>query len=125
MKRLFLLTALALSLSANSFADDETKQTVTINGAAVNKTVQTITFSGDNVNLSYTDGTSETVDMESVIISFAKTPTPITVSTVKQNGEVTKIYDTNGRQMRSTLESLPAGIYIIKSAEKTVKFIKK
>lgn len=116
---------LLFTLSASTFAGDVIKQTVTINGSEVNKTVQTITFSGDNVNLTYTDGTTQTVDMESVVISFAEDPTAITISSVHQNGDVTKIYDINGHQVRSTLESLPTGIYIIKSAEKTVKFIKK
>ncbi len=124
MKKLFLALS-SLALSASSFAGDVIKQTVKINGSEVSKTVQTITFSGDDVNLTFTDGTSQTVDMEAVIISFAKDPTEITISSVHQNGEVTKIYDTNGRQVRSTIESLPTGIYIIKSAEKTVKFIKK
>ncbi len=125
MKKLFLLTTIALSMGTSAFADDNTKQTVTINGSEVNKTVQTITFSGDNINLQFTDGSSQTVDLEELVIAFYEDPTAITVSSVNQNGEINKIYDTNGRQMRSSIESLPAGIYIIKSAEKTVKFIKK
>jgi len=125
MNKTFSILALALAVSANSFADDVTKQVVKINGTAIDKVVQTITFSGDDVNLLYSDGTTETVDMEAVVISFEADATDISVSSISQNGDVKKIYDINGRQMRSTLEMLPSGIYIIKSANKTVKYIKK
>lgn len=123
-KTLSILT-LALAISASAFAGDENKQVVKINGVANDKAVQTITFEGDNINLLYTDGTSEIVDMEAVVISFENDATAITISSVAENGEAKKIYDINGRQVRSTLDSLPIGVYIVKSANKTVKFIKK
>lgn len=123
-KTLSILT-LALAISASAFAGDENKQVVKINGVANDKAVQTITFEGDNVNLLYTDGTSEIVDMEAVVISFENDATAITISSVAENGEAKKIYDINGRQVRSTLDALPQGVYIVKSANKTVKFIKK
>ena len=125
MKKLFLLTTIVLSIGAFAFADDVTKQAVTINGSEVNKTVQTITFSGDNINLQFTDGTSQIVDLEKLVIAFYEDPTAITVSSVSENGETKKIYDINGRQVRSTLDALPQGVYIVKSANKSVKFIKK
>lgn len=123
-KTLSILT-LALAISTSAFAGDENKQVVKINGVANDKAVQTITFEGDNVNLLYTDGTSEIVDMEAVVISFENDATAITISSVAENGEAKKIYDINGRQVRSTLDALPQGVYIVKSANKTVKFIKK
>lgn len=123
-KTLSILT-LALAISASAFARDENKQVVKINGVANDKAVQTITFEGDNINLLYTDGTSEIVDMEAVVISFENDATAITISSVAENGEAKKIYDINGRQVRSTLDALPQGVYIVKSANKTVKFIKK
>ncbi len=123
-KTLSTLT-LALAISASAFADDEVKQTVTVNGSANGNAVQTITFSGDNVNLLYADGTTETVDMEAVVISFEYETTAISVSSISESGEMKKIYDINGRQVRSTLDALPQGVYIVKSANKSVKFIKK
>lgn len=123
-KTLSILT-LALAISAPAFAGDENKQVVKINGVANDKAVQTITFEGDNINLLYTDGTSEIVDMEAVVISFENDATAITISSVAENGEAKKIYDINGRQVRSTLDALSQGVYIVKSANKTVKFIKK
>lgn len=125
MNKTFSILTLALALSLSVFADDDNKQVVKINGTANGKTVKTITFSGDEANLLYTDGTTEIIDMEAVVISFENESTAITVSSFNENGDVKKIYDINGRQMRSTLEMLPSGIYIIKSANKTVKFIKK
>lgn len=125
MNKTLTSLTLAFAISSASFADDGNKQVVKINGSANGKTVQTITFSGDNANLVYTDGTSETVDLEAVVISFSDEATAISVSSLQQNGDLKKIYDINGRQMRSTLEALPFGIYIIKSANKTVKYIKK
>lgn len=125
MNKTLTSLTLAFAISSASFADDGNNQVVKINGSANGKTVQTITFSGDNANLVYTDGTSETVDLEAVVISFSDEATAISVSSLQQNGDLKKIYDINGRQMRSTLEALPSGIYIIKSANKTVKYIKK
>lgn len=125
MNKTLTTLSLALALSASAFADDGNKQVVTINGTANGKTVQTITFSGDNVNLVYTDNSTETLDMESVVITFSSEATAITVSSVQENGDMKKIYDINGRQVQSTLENLPSGIYIIKSSTKSVKFIKK
>lgn len=124
MNKTLTTLTLALAVSASAYAQD-VKQVVTINGTANEKTVQTITFEGDNVNLLYTDGTSETADMEVVAISFEYEATSITVSSVAENGEAKKIYDINGRQVRSTLDVLPQGVYIVKSANKSVKFIKK
>lgn len=124
MNKTLTTLTLALAVSASAYAQD-VKQVVTINGTANEKTVQTITFEGDNVSLLYTDGTSETADMEAVAISFEYEATSITVSSVAENGEAKKIYDINGRQVRSTLDALPQGVYIVKSANKSVKFIKK
>ena len=124
MNKTLTTLTLALAVSASAYAQD-VKQVVTINGTANEKTVQTITFEGDNVNLLYTDGTSETADMEVVAIAFEYEATAITVSSVSENGEAKKIYDINGRQVRSTLDALPQGVYIVKSANKSVKFIKK
>lgn len=124
MNKTLTTLTLALAVSASAYAQD-VKQVVTINGTANEKTVQTITFEGDNVSLLYSDGTSETADMEAVAISFEYEATSITVSSVAENGEAKKIYDINGRQVRSTLDALPQGVYIVKSANKSVKFIKK
>lgn len=124
MNKTLTTLTLALAVSASAYAQD-VKQVVTINGTANEKTVQTITFEGDNVSLLYTDGTSETADMEAVVITFSDEATAITVSSVAENGEAKKIYDINGRQVRSTLDALPQGVYIVKSANKSVKFIKK
>lgn len=124
MNKTLTTLTLALAVSASAYAQD-VKQVVTINGTANEKTVQTITFEGDNVSLLYSDGTSETADMEAVVISFEYEATAITVSSVSENGEAKKIYDINGRQVRSTLDALPQGVYIVKSANKSVKFIKK
>lgn len=124
MNKTLTTLTLALAVSASAYAQD-VKQVVTINGTANEKTVQTITFEGDNVSLLYSDGTSETADMEAVAISFEYEATAITVSSVSENGEAKKIYDINGRQVRSTLDALPQGVYIVKSANKSVKFIKK
>lgn len=124
MNKTLTTLTLALAVSASAYAQD-VKQVVTINGTANEKTVQTITFEGDNVSLLYSDGTSETADMETVAISFEYEATSITVSSVAENGEAKKIYDINGRQVRSTLDALPQGVYIVKSANKSVKFIKK
>lgn len=124
MNKTLTTLALALAVSASAYAQD-VKQVVTINGTANEKTVQTITFEGDNVSLLYSDGTSETADMEAVAISFEYEATAITVSSVSENGEAKKIYNINGRQVRSTLDALPQGVYIVKSANKSVKFIKK
>lgn len=126
MKKLTVLCAMALFVGASAFADDETKQVVKIDGVVQDgKTVKTITFEGDKLNLTYTDGSTASADLEAVVIAFESDPTAITVSKVSNEGEVTKIYDINGRQVKATMDALPTGVYIMKSANKTVKFIKK
>ena len=63
-------------LAFESYAETSgTGQTITINGLAVNKTATELTFDGDNVILHFSDGTSQSADMESVSIVFNNSTT--------------------------------------------------
>ena len=68
MKKIITFTAMLLMLVGSAQADN--KQTVTINGQTVEQKAERLTFDGDNVTVNFTDGTSQTADMEAVKLDF-------------------------------------------------------
>ena len=149
-KRLFTSLLFLICLSAPSWA--QTQQTVTINGQAVDKTVVQITFDKDQVVLHFSDGLTQTADMDNVSIAFTASDTE-SISTLQGNafifcgvvngqlsignvqpGTKLTIFNANGQRMmaaQSTGESttlnvsqLPVGTYILKVGSQIVKFQK-
>ena len=146
MKKRFLTTVLiALTLTLSLFG----RQRLTINGETVEQAVTQITFDGDQVVLHFADETTESVDMNSVIMEFVVT----TGINTKNNafilkgavdGELNisgletdriKIYDASGRMVFSTRVSgsdvhidaghLRSGMYILRAGNQMVKFMKR
>ena len=114
MKKLLLLSWMfALSLSA--LADGET-----IDGSTIKK----ITFSGDAIILTYSDGTTQSLDdMSTVVIDMSKT-TGIEERKVQaeQSGlEGKTVYNLGGQQMGSSLTTLQKGVYIVGDKKVIVK----
>ncbi|MBQ3627405.1 MAG: hypothetical protein II947_00055, partial [Bacteroidaceae bacterium] len=68
-KRLLLYLLLLIGLGTNAVA--QTQQTVTVNGLTVEKTVVQITFDKDQVVLHFSDGLTQTADMDDVSIAFS------------------------------------------------------
>ena len=117
LKPMAMTCLLALALSAQA----EGGQVVTINGKTVEKVVTRITFEGDNVVLTYTDKTTETVDMAHVSIVFTVTDAVKALSKEPENAPIT-YFDLSGRQLKDAPQQ---GGYLIKKGNTVVKLIKK
>lgn len=145
MKRLRRI-AIACLLTMGLSMQAENVQTLTINGEKVEKQVARITFEGDNVVLAFSDKTTQTADMESVILSFV--PQDLTAIGTIQNpvgktlsidglepGTEVLIYNAEGKKMLSArasevqtilkTKSLKKGVYLIKADNQVVKFFKR
>ena len=149
-KRLLLCLLLLIGLGTNAVA--QTQQTVTVNGQTVEKTVVQITFDKDQVVLHFSDGLTQTADMDDVSIAFSPSDAE-SISTLQSNafifhgvvnGQLTignlqegthlTIFNANGQRMMSAqstggtttlqVSQLPAGTYILKAGSQYVKFQK-
>lgn len=104
-----------------------------------------MTFDGDNVILTFSDQTSQTVDMSNVVITFDAGTTDIyslkmpvgsklDIDGLSANSEIS-IYNAAGKMVLKTkaertsqnlsTEGLKSGVYILKAGNKIVKFVKK
>ncbi len=149
-KRLLLCLLLLIGLGTNTVA--QTQQTVTVNGQTVEKTVVQITFDKDQVVLHFSDGLTQTADMDDVSIAFSPSDAE-SISSLQSNtfifhgvvnGQLTignllegthlTIFNANGQRMMSAqstggtttlqVSQLPAGTYILKAGSQFVKFQK-
>ena len=141
--KLILLTCLLIcGLSVQA----EKKQTLTINGEKVEKLVTRITFEGDNLVLHFSDQSTQTADMESVVLSFAvedltsisyireQVKNTLSIEGLEPGTEVL-IYNAEGKKMLSVqasevqtilkTKSLKKGVYLMKAGNQVVKFIKR
>ena len=149
-KRLLLCLLLLIGLGTNAVA--QTQQTVTVNGQTVEKTVVQITFDKDQVVLHFSDGLTQTADMDDVSIAFSPSDAESISSLLSNafifhgvvNGQLTignfqegthlTIFNANGQRMMSAqstggtttlqVSQLPAGTYILKAGSQFVKFQK-
>lgn len=120
MKREILaLGCLLMTLAA--MADDV--QTVTIGGTTVNKTVTQITFSGDDVVLHFSDGTSQSADMDENINIAFELPASYIEAINAQHSTLNAhcVYNLRGQYMGESTDGLPAGIYIVNGKKIVVK----
>ncbi|MBR3531813.1 MAG: T9SS type A sorting domain-containing protein [Bacteroidaceae bacterium] len=149
-KRFFISLLFLIYLAAPSWA--QTQQTVTINGQTVDKTVVIITFDKDQVVLHFSDGLTQTADMDNVSIAFSPSDAEsisslqsnafifhgvvngqLTIGNVQEGTHLT-IFNANGQRMMSAqstggtttlqVSQLPAGTYILKAGSQYVKFQK-
>ncbi len=127
------------------------EQRLYINGElAEGKVVTEITFLGDNVTLIYEGGTSEIFDMSAIVLDFEKetnvcngvkmvklhtmVDNVLTISGT-QNGDSVDIYNLSGQKVVSvkavadetiiSVAALTSGIYMMRTNNYVVKFIKK
>ncbi len=116
------LLSLLLLLSAGTLtAQADNEQVVTVNGQKSTKTVNKLTFSGDNVVLHFADGSTQTVDMESVTIVFTVVDALKTLQTADSE-EPIQYFDLQGRQLK---KAPVKGSYIMKKGNRIVKLISK
>lgn len=141
-----LVACVVLSASAGTLAST---QTITINGETVDKVAAQLTFDGDNVILHFTDGTTQSADMDEVAITFetATSISNISVFNLKNStdgnldvtgikaGQKIEIYDITGKKVmqgvateQSThidLAGVKSGVYILRAGNNIVKFVKR
>ena len=139
----FIFAALWLLQTTPMSAADG--QTLTINGVTVEKTVTKITFNGDQVVLHFADTTTQTADMEGVVLSFGDASSiqnlatftlrglvgsELNISGLKEGSEVF-IYNAAGKLMlrskaaKFNVSHLKKGIYVLKADNQVVKFVKR
>lgn len=107
--------AMAL-LAALTWGEAATEQTVTIDGTTIDNTITQIVFSGDEATLTFADGTTQTIDMALLTITFAYdgTTTGIrSVDTGSDNSTAGIVYTIDGRRAGNTLKGLGRGTYIV------------
>ena len=136
-KRLLLCLLLLIGLGTNAVA--QTQQTVTVNGQTVEKTVVQITFDKDQVVLHFSDGLTQTADMDDVSIAFSPSDAE-SISSLQSNtftfhgvvngqltiGNLQRMMSAQSTGGTTTLQvsQLPAGTYILKAGSQFVKFQK-
>lgn len=120
MRTRILLPVTALLLSLALSANAENKQIITIGGQQVAKTAERLTFEGDQVVLHYSDQTTETADMQDVIIVFTVANALKELESADKDAPLS-YYDLQGRLLKKAPRR---GAYIIKKGEKIVKVMK-
>lgn len=118
MRKLISVASLAL-LSATMTASADGGQVVTINGTKVDKTVGKMTFEGDNLVLTYSDNTTQTVDMASVTIAFSVADAVKALEKESADAPV-NYFDLNGRQLKQAPQK---GAYMVKKGNTVVKIL--
>lgn len=114
-----LLFAFGMLLSLHALADN--KQTVTINGSVVDKVVTQITFDGDNAVLTFSDASTESVDMSLVTLAFEYDATAISNVEVADKVLEGKVYNLNGQMVGTSTNGLSKGVYIVNGKKVVVK----
>lgn len=144
MKKLLFLFSAALLILASPIKATTT-QTLIINGESVEKVVTKITFNGDLAVLTFSDATEISEDMGNIILRFSSAPTSIKDVTIYQMNKVVgdnllingltddaqvTIYDASGKDVITTngsninVSGLRPGMYILKTGNRIVKFVK-
>ena len=126
MKKKVLLCSFLIALSGMT-ASADTTQTVTIDGTEVNNTVSSLAFDGNYVTITYADATTETVDMESLVISFTYSSSDDSTSGISNinaaDGSLNdgRIYTLGGQYVGTSTEGLKAGVYIMNNKKVVIK----
>ena len=145
MKKKVLISVAAMLLGFLPVMAEQEQQLV-VNGETVEQTVVQMTFEGDNVVLHFSDQSTQTADMDQVVLKFI--PGQVTaihclrdvvsdkldISGLSVGTEVV-VFDASGRQvltakatdvrMQLSAQSLPGGVYVLKADKQIVKFIKR
>ncbi|MBR6111613.1 MAG: T9SS type A sorting domain-containing protein [Paludibacteraceae bacterium] len=146
LKEIILIVS-CLLLSGFVMASPE----IMVNGEAISKSPTQIKINGDNVNVTFTDGSTLSFDMDDIVVNL-NAPTDITtlqnnlftintavgdnlVVTGVKAGKMLSILSVTGisvyscmtesNETRINISSLASGVYLLNIDGKVVKFIKK
>lgn len=118
-KQITVSAAIAL-LTLSTPAQADNKQVVTVGQQQLTETVTRLTFDGDQVVLHLANGTTQTVDMEDVVITFTVVDALKALGTEPKDAPLA-YFDLNGRQLKKAPKK---GGYIMKKGTKVVKVLK-
>lgn len=118
MKKTALISLALLTSALTATADN--KQIVTVHGQQTDKTVKKLTFMSERVVLTFSDNTTDTVDMDNVSIVFTVADAVKALAT-EAEGSIC-YFDLGGRQLTKAPDN---GSYIMKKGKKVVKLIRK
>ncbi len=116
MRKDILLTLVALGLPL--WLTAETKQEVIINGTTTNRQITRLQFDGDQVTATFSDNSSQTLDMESLHIKLTPITAGINHTTQQTYTPIAgSVYTLQGIKVANSLsdcekQQLPKGIYI-------------
>ena len=149
MKRLIRIILIAVCLSYSELAMSAPE--IKVNGEAILSSPSQIKINGDNVNVTFTDGSTLSFDMDDIVVNL-NAPTDITtlqnnlftintavgnnlVVTGVKAGKMLSILSVTGisvyscmtesNETRINISSLASGVYLLNIDGKVVKFIKK
>ncbi len=127
MKNLLFSTLLFIPLGMMA----QITQTVTIDGTTVSGQVTTITFTDDANTMTFSNGTTQTFDLDNTIVTFnyptedtsSKDPDqPSSVKNIKTNLiKPTGVYDLAGRYLGESTDGLSSGMYIVNGVKVIIK----
>lgn len=119
MKKSILSVAL-MAMSMGAMAD--ATQTVTISGTSVDKQVASLSFDGDNVVITFSEGDTQTVDMEelSILLTYSENSGIVQIES-DDNQADGKIFNLAGQYVGDNKQSLNRGIYIVNGKKIVVK----
>lgn len=118
MKSLRLLLCSLLPAMLAAAAQAETTQTVTVDGVEEDAQITRLTFSGGDVTMTFADGSMQTADMQTVVVTFSYdgdgSGTGISVESAadSESGEPAVFYTVGGQYAGSDARRLKRGIYI-------------
>lgn len=118
-KTRLILSMLALLNAGNTLAEDA--MTVTINGQPVKENIQNIAFSGDNAIITFSNETTQTVDMDQLCVTFDYNGTADIQTVDAANANHQPIYTLDGRYAGNRAEHLGKGVYILNGKKILVK----
>lgn len=116
-----IITAAALATVLTAYAQTEKKQVVTVGQQQLTETVTQLTFDDENVVLHLSDGTTQTVDMETVTIVFTIVDAMKALESEAKDAPVS-YFDLKGQQLKKAPNK---GGYIMKKGNKIVKILGK
>ncbi len=149
MKRLIRIILIAACLSYSELAMSAPE--IKVNGEVISSSPSQIKINGDNVNVTFTDGSTLSFDMDDIVVNL-NAPTDITtlqnnlftintavgdnlVVTGVKEGKMLSILSVTGISVYScmtesnetsiNISSLASGVYLLNIDGKVVKFIKK
>ena len=100
----------------------DNEQVVTVNGQVQTQTLTQMTFNGDDVILHFADGSTQTVGMTSVTVTFTVVDAIKALDKAADKDAPVEYFNMKGQQLKKAPKSGP---YMMKKGDKIVKLLTK